>query len=454
MINNFTAIVSNRELFYTLCIGLLYSLIICALILTENTVLSVAILSLSVIYFLYHKYFEGLIVLTLVINQEFFYLLPSMGVGKNYQDGLYAVIVFIGVLFFARKRPNNKDLSFFVLAFLGITMIGVLQAYFMGQSIVAGLKAAKGFYLILLYFVFLAKEINLHRLYKLIVITGVGLTLLNNIQYIFFDKIQIFNDSRSFERFGELRLLTGDFFTIFAPITALAIFLASKKRIYLMACIYMILTVVVQGKTRAVVFGISITIITLLYLSKSAKIKYLAIVSIPILLLMLLSPTIIQNSTTIQLAKITLSDFTTLNQGKNNINIRLAGYSYYWREFLRSPVWGQGVWNAITADNNPQNMTGRGIYLSDVGFMSLLFQFGLMGAVWLLFVLKKCMQMIPSLKKDHVTLYFLTTGYLVFSLSAFVTLDSFLARRTIIYFALILALISQKGILPLLSTRK
>ena len=179
---------------------------------------------------MYYKCFECLILLLLIINEEFFYLLPRLGGQKNYQDALFPVILCIGVYFFVNKKPFRRDIAFLVAGFLGIILLGVLQAYFYGQPIILGIKAAQGFLIILIFFAFHAKEINVKRLFNLIIITGICIALLNNIQFVLFNKIKIFHYDKILMRVGELRFLIGGFFIIFAPILSLSLYFITRKK--------------------------------------------------------------------------------------------------------------------------------------------------------------------------------------------------------------------------------
>jgi len=413
------------------------------LILANKIILFVGIIFLVFVFLLYHKCFECLILFLFIINGEFFYLLPRLGNEKNYQDALFPVILFIGVLFFIHKKAHRKEITFFVFGFFGITLLGVLQAYFYGQPIILGLKASKNCLIVLIYFVFHSKDINARRLFDLIIIAGVCLAVLNNVQFVLFDKTKIFYYENSLMRAGELRYFVGGFFIMFAPMVAFSMYLSTKKKIYLIAAIYVLATVVIQGKGRAVMFGFCITLFGLLYLAGRLNFKNMVLIGVPSLVIFLWSVPILQQSF---LGKIVELSKTEIASEKGNVSIRKVAYAYYTNEFLKSPFIGRGIWNDLVRKNNPENMKHKGLYLSDIGIMHLFFHFGLLGGAWFVWVVLVCIKQLKIVKMRSEISYYVISAYFMFSLSTIVTLDELLSKRTIIFFALIMALISQNSL--------
>ena len=77
------------------------------LVLDNRMVIFLGVGFLGFIFFLYKFYFEGLILFLLMINEEFFYLLPRLGGQKNYQDALFPVILCIGAFFLSISGPTG-----------------------------------------------------------------------------------------------------------------------------------------------------------------------------------------------------------------------------------------------------------------------------------------------------------------------------------------------------------
>src|SRR4030042_5530114 len=171
---------------------------------------------------LFLKQMELFILVILLWNHELFYLVPNALLGgKNFQGLDYVALFATGLWYFLRdKKPNDGTFNFAVIALILISLMAVINSFFSGQPLLLGIKAAKSYFLILFYFVFVARTINTKRLFKLVIITGVILSFLNNVQYLFMGKITIFHFSGEMERAGQMRFLIGDYFTIFGPIIA------------------------------------------------------------------------------------------------------------------------------------------------------------------------------------------------------------------------------------------
>jgi hypothetical protein len=429
-------------------IGLVFLLIFIALlgskVLTSGYYKYLLILSfLGAVLFLYLKQYELFILLVVVLNGEFFFLLPREILGRaNYQDLLYIILPITGAWYFFRKSDRDeKNFNGFTISFLLLILMGVFNSYSQGQPIILGLKAAKGYYLVLFYFVFMGKIINRQRLFKLIVITGVLLSFLNNIQYFYFGGLKIFHVSSSLERAGQLRFLVGDFFTIFAPIIALSVYITAKKKLYLVAFFYMLGTVIVQAKTRAVIWGFIITILLMMYYSKKINLLKVVFAGIPLLAAFVWLLPLIKSTAFGEIYEVTKYEFTAKT---GNVGIRFDAYDYYVSEISKSPIIGRGIWNYLFRENNPEDVEKRGLYLADIGITSFIFHFGLVGAIWLLVLFARIYRLaflsIGQLKR---AVPYGLVGYLIFSIFTMPTLNCLVDRRTIIYLVLVLALFSQ-----------
>lgn len=397
----------------------------------------------SALLFLYLKQFELFILLMLFINENGFYLFPREPLGAaNYQDLLYLVLLITGVFYFFRKEKQNEvNFNIMIISLLLIVTVSVLNSYFHGQPMILGFRAARGYYLILFYFVFMGKKINLQKLFRLIVITGVLLTLINNIQYIFFGDLNIFYFSGELERSGRLRFLIGDFFTIFSPIIALGEYLANKKKMYLVAFIYMVGTVIIQGQTRAVILGFIATILLLLYFSKKINFIKTVLIGIPIFVLSIWLLPAIKSTFFGELYELTKYE---IMEKKGNVWIRLDTYDYYFKEIMKSPIIGKGIWHDRYRESNPEYMKHKELYLGDIGATGLFFHLGLLGAIWLIMLLAKIYRLAffggGRLKEN---IHYGLIGYFIFSIATIPTLNCLTSSRNILYLALALALISQ-----------
>lgn len=432
-------------LFFAVLCGFFFARIICA---GDDKILALLGFA-TMVLLLYLKQFEFFILLMLIVNQDFFYLLPRGPVGDGmYQDLLFVAIPVVGAAaLFKRNYQISNNFRPYVALFFVLVVIAIANSTFHGQLLGMGIKAAKGYYLFLLFFIFISRPIDTQRLAKLVVGTGVLLMLLNNIQYMIWDGFQFFQlvtkVDYDLERAGKLRFLVGEFFTIFAPIVALGEFLRTDKKAFLLAFLYMVATVIIQGQTRAVMFGFLVTTLVMFYLSQRIRIRAFA----GGILLLIASAWIVPALGETFLGDIFQETTQEVTKGSGNVGVRLKGYEYYWGEISKSAFFGIGVWNDAFTAGNPEDVKHMGIHLSDVGITALVVHMGFLGLIWLLALLvkvhKACFQRIGSLR-ENVNLGVL--GYFVFSLSTFATLNGFTNRFTIIYLALALAIVSQTDV--------
>lgn len=397
---------------------------------------------------LYRFYYELFIVSTLIINHEFFFLAPREPLGTaNYQDALFVVLPLTLTAYIFKRIKTPRDIRMLVLAFFAIILVSVLTSTFQGQPLTLGLKAAKGYYLLLFYFSFTSRPINVQRLTRIIVLTGTLLMFLNNLQYIGWGSIQLFQYTREvdLERGGQLRFLMGDFFTIFAPITALGAYLQQRQKWYLVAFLYMSATVFIQGQTRSVIFGLIMTTFVLLFLSQRIRLK-MFLSSLGLILSFVLIEPMSQNTFVTNLFQETTMELT---KKSGNVGIRYDSYAYYLNELSNNIVIGRGIWNDAFTGFNPENMKDQNFYLSDVGIMKFIFHTGLLGVIWLGMLLYRVYQKhFESIGRLKEQISYGVVGYFIFSISTLVTLDSMVDRFTIIYLALVLAIISQYKYMP------
>lgn len=437
-------VANKKPLFYSLEVALfIFLMYVGKIIASSDDKFIILGLCLVGAFIIFQIDFELFIMSTLVINHEFFYLAPRDILGTaNYQDILYLMLPLILSTYVVKRLASPPVFYKFIVVFFLIIIIAVITPILQGQSLMLGLKAAKGYYLLLFYFVFVLRKIDVERLTRLIVLTGIALMILNNLQYVGWGSVQLFQYSREFdlERSGQLRFLMGDFFTIFAPIVALGAYLQQKRKWYLAAFLYMTATVFIQGQTRAVIFGLIVTTVALMYLSQRIRLKLfigsLALVAIFTLLEPLLQETFVSG----------LFQETALEISKRsgNVGIRFEGYDYYWTEISNNFLTGRGVWNEAFSGNNPENMKDKNIFIVDVGIMGFLFHTGLLGFIWLSVLLYRVYRIHNvSIGRLRESINYWVAGYFIFSVVTLATLNCLVQRSTIIYLALALALISQ-----------
>lgn len=440
---NIIEILQRNWIQWTLLIALTIAL--AALILTEAYLPMFLIFIALLFVLVMHKDYEIFIILLLVINHDFFGLLPTINtIYGNYSDLLFVAFFVAGIAWVILKKEVNifsGQFNIIVLMFIAIVFVGTVVPMMNGQPLFLGIRAARGFLCIAFYFVFIMKEINVEKLFRYIVITGVALTILNNIQYLYYGSINIFKIEKEVFKFEKLQLLSGGYFTIFAPLVALGLFLKNRKTIYLLAFIYMVFTVIAQGQVRAIIVGFAVTALAMLIISKRIlKLRYIFVISIILLLTISASETI-RSSFYGRLYDLTVSE---ISGKQGNVGIRFDAFYYYIGEIMKSPWIGSGIWNDIYAADNPENIKRVGIYLSDIGIVSIGFHFGIVGMTWFIYTLTKLYQSVTSkIVNIDKSVKYLIYSYLIFGLTTAITINCFIMRDTVIYLALILAIIDQ-----------
>jgi len=427
-------------------LGLMLITIVLGKVIVSGAYLYILVLLFSGgVLFLYRQYYEIFILLVLAVNDEFFYLMPrpsSSSKDIQYQGLMYLILAITGIWYFFReKRADGENCNKVVIFLIFLSIIAVINTYFQGQPIVLGLSATRGYFLILFYFVFMSKNIDRKKLFQFLIIVGVFLSFANNIQYILYGKINLFYIPREMVRAGQLRMIQNSAFITFSSLIAFGEYLKSKKRIYLIAFLYMVATLVIQGQSRAAMIGLVITISLLLVLTKRLNVQKAVLVAGPLIFLIVLLLPVLQSTFLGELYDLTKYSFETRSGG---VAIRIETLNYYYGELSKSPFIGRGIWYRGFKENNPEDMSHAFMYLSDLGISTVLFHFGILGLIWLLMLFFKAYKLsfIQSGKlKENIHLGIV--GYFILSIFIMGTQNILTTSRTIIYLAFALALLTQ-----------
>ena len=436
---------SNPQKYIFFLILTVFALLVGKSIVSEYFLFLLFILFSIVILYLYFKRIEFFILLILVIDEELFFLLPKELLGKyNYRGLLYVILLIIlPCLFLIKNKKYEKKFIFLAFALLLMILIASLNTLSQGQPLALGLKAELGYYNILFYFVFASKKIDMKKLFTMIIIAGVVLCILNNLQYIFFGSIKIFNYYRSVERAGVFRYLVGEIYIYFSSIIAFGEYLSTKKKRFLIAFVYILVTLIVQIQIRASIWGFTVMILTLLYLTKKINIIKAALITVPLVSLFIWFLPAINSTFVGKLFDLTKYE---ISQKTGNVGIRFDAYDYYLGEIVKSPIIGGGIWNYAFKEN-PEHKQYIGLFLDDIGVISFLFHFGLMGLIWILILFIKIYKIsFYRAGKLKENIPYGVIGYFIYSLAIMPTVNCFVRGDAIVYLALLLALLSQSDL--------
>jgi hypothetical protein len=243
-------------------------------------------------------------------------------------------------------------------------------------------------------------------------------------------------------RAGVLRFLVGGFFTIFAPLLAFGEYLRTNKKTYLLAFLYMAGTIILQGQTRMIIAGLLVSLSLMLYFSKKLNfIKAMFLGGIMIIIFTWIVTIIVEKTFFGKLLPLTRQEII---KKEGSYGVRLKGYEYYMSKINESPFLGSGIWYDSYRGANPENVTHKGIYLSDLGITGFLFHFGFLGLIWMLLLFRKIyIALFKNITTVNRAIPYGILGYFIFGVSVMSTIDCFFSQGTILYFSLALAILSQ-----------
>jgi len=425
---------------------LLCSIFVGFLIFSSNWVTLSAAMFFLFVTFLYLNNFEGFLLLFLVLNENLFYVIPYNTF--SYRELMFPMmgIALIGTLLYRVNHKNKTEaskafLNKYIYFFLCMVCVSIFIPYFYaGQNLILGLRASRWFFLILMYFVIINKHINKKRFLNYVIITGILLCILNNVHYVFWGDINIFSNFRFGERVGEIRFLCGVTFILFSSFCALGLYLKLNHPFYLLSFLYMGLTSIIQGKTRMLIFGLIFTAVILMATTKKFSkelVVFLIFALISYMFIVTAFPNIYAKSKVGKIHALTKREVLSRS---GNYGVRIEAYKFYVKEWMESPIFGMGSWNDKFEGNKYfYEKSKYGVHLSDIGFMFVLFQFGLVGFIWLILILK----MIFCDKQHILNASPELKGYLIFSIVTAATLNNVLSPFNVVYFSFILGLLAN-----------
>jgi len=198
-------------------------------------------------------------------------------------------------------------------------------------------------------------------------------------------------------------------------------------------------TVIIQGQTRAVIIGVLLTPLILLWLYNFITFKKSIVLSVLLVVTLFYIGEISDKSTFGSLVRVTHDEVVS---GEGNWGIRLLGYEYYFSRISESPIIGKGIWNDLFTGDNPEDMKYKKIFLSDLGLTSMIFHFGIIGVFWLILLFWRVYAL--GVRKLGFAVHPMLPAYFIFGIVTCVTLNCFTRSNTIVYLALSLALLDQE----------
>jgi O-antigen ligase len=391
------------------------------------------------IRYLYYKSPELFICLALLINFDFFYLLPPIGGFYNYGITLLPITA---ILLIEQLLRGNIRLDLFgalIFIYTALLLIGIIAAFHNGQSIVLSVKAVKYQFLIYFYFIVASHKIKLEKFGHYFIFFSIIFVLFVNIDTLFFNGQLIFSRaSEQFidERLDRIRFSMGASMISIACVMAFASFLKTKAK--LSGCLFSVLFLhiffVIQ--TRMIIAGIIVTCALLLITVRNFSFSgifamvFLICISIPIVML---SGNFFAE---IGLVKKTRTDIQTKTGSWQG---RINSYKHYWGRIAESPFFGYGYEN-LNWDKSPEpRLRARGIFKEDIGISHFFYENGFLGILWFIILTIAVVKRIWPIKKTLPEI----TAYFILSYTVIITLDYFFYIHNIIFLGIFLGLLAR-----------
>lgn len=353
---------------------------------------------------LYFYHFELFLCALIVINFEFFYLVPRFGKYPVYQEILLPITLFYLIEeVFIYKVVNPSDSShlhmgefkIWILCFFIITALGVLVAMKAGQPLILGIKAVKYRLLVTIYFIAVFRGIDEEKFTQYFIYLALGISALVLLQYFLMDYWIFFNiyDDTNVLRLLETRgrrLLIGTGLTAIASVMSLAVYFKNGERRNLFYWFFLISALFIFSKSRYLLFGTVSAALFLFFCHKQYSRKlleslpYIGLVLTIVLGAYIYRPFAVRGfpfiEHTVKDAQIAMKSRDPL---AGSISTRMFIYDYYLKEFWNRPIVGRGIFNRNWKGNIDDTVQKNyGFYLTDIGIMQFFIESGLIGVVW------------------------------------------------------------------------
>jgi hypothetical protein len=273
-----------------------------------------------------------------------------------------------------------------------------------GQNIILGLRPQRMYILCWLFYFVLLKLIIIEKLYiqnivKIIRYSGYIILLLYIIQFLIGENYMFLNVKFNY-RYGTIRLYGSTLFVDLLYIISLSEIVKGKriKLKNLIEFIIIMLYVIIIRKGRMMLFSYLAVFILSLLLWKGASYK-----KIIIFLLALFGVSLIIND---EMIGYIMQAFTNSSNDENVI-IRISAVKYYFEMLKQHPILGGGFVNTTYSAAAEMAGVTKNYYFVDNGFLGYLYQYGLLGGLWNIFLYSK-------LIKDGIKLIRLENDYFVF----------------------------------------
>jgi hypothetical protein len=402
----------------------------------------VSIVFLGASWIFYRRNIELFLCFLIAINFDFFSILPKF---VGYQ---YLLLPIIFVLLFESLLTGKLALGrygWWIIAFLGITVMGIYVAKTYGQGISLGIKAAKFMPLILVYFLLACRKVAVEKFATYFIAMALVVAALATISTMTNGTINFFPGipkDMLHEQMGRLRITAGQYVISAAAVMAFARYANDSRIRYLFASAVLFAEVIFIQQTRGFIVAIFLSMCVVYVLSHKLT---------PLRLSIYLILTGCCLCSWLVLSSMDLSGigFVKRSQGDlvkrggkfgGSLQARMNGYNFYWDQMQKYMITGRGLQNFNWEGNKERELQKyMGIHLSDIGVIHFLVQAGLVGFFWLLYGLCKLWTDMFKMRNHLVV-----ASYFIIGTFTLPTLDMFLRENDSLFlFAVFLGLASS-----------
>ncbi|MBI4651058.1 O-antigen ligase family protein [Candidatus Desantisbacteria bacterium] len=408
------------------------------LIIYSPTIIILGLFFFILSIYLYYKNFEGFLLFVLLLCFDFANLFPTIGQFHTYDLLFPLLFLSLGEIIISKKKKSNfcyddlKHFNFFAgmfSVFVVLAILGIFIAYLNeNQPLIYGLRGARRYFFILFYFVVKFNSLNINKLKNYVINFSLLLCLLNLMQYFLYNKINIFYIEAGM-RAGTLRFFGG------YPIVVLGIFFIFAKFIRYRKIkdllIFLVLFIISSSliKARMIMFGILIAVVMISFRTRIINIRNILFFFISAILILFMYFGILQNQYQYKdymYYKIIYETKNEIKYSEGNWLVRLKEYNYFLKYWMENPLFGRGIYTSTYSESIETQGIAFGYYLSDLGWFSILYEFGLIGLFWAIVLI------VYILKRVYIYQYYEMEIYVYFVISTLVTMNFFLLSHTVL----------------------
>ncbi len=352
---------------------------------------------------IYQRNFELFLCLLITLNFECFYLFPRIGQYDQYKESLLVVVLFYFIEEYLISSSLHKNRQHhtrvgtygkFIVAYLIVAAMSIGVAFYLGQSLILGIKAYKYYPLLLIYFIVTKRGVDTEKLMNYFLFLATFIAILTMIQSLLYDSFHLFyfyEDSidhvRGIDTPRGLRILMGNTVITIGTLIAFCKWMQSGRLWHLFTCLFLFIHISFIIQTRAIVAAvITVAIVSYFLYHRHQTGKFInglyffVCGCFALLLMFIYYQDYVLGTGMVSETISDIQDIASQSQQSSSLSIRLLCLKSYWEQILNNWPMGRGLQN-VTWQGNPDQYLQEyyHLYLSDVGVLHMIVNFGLAG---------------------------------------------------------------------------